>query len=585
MINVFVRLRKYIVLILIIIAILVVQAKLDLLLPDYMAKMIDVGISRYGIEENSYKVLTENSYNKIYKQNNIVSKYYSKENNYYILSNKLDDNVLTLIKVNDVDELREYTISGYNIKKSSLKYILKLSLKMILVTIFSVFCIIAVSFLTSKVSIGFGKELRSDLYKKIIKFSFEQKNKFSVSTLITRTTNDVNNVIQIISAMFRLVIYSPILAVGAVFKIFALSFEMSWIVGIVSFVSIVIFILIFKFVIPKYKKVQRVTDIINLSIRETLSGSIAIKSFNNEDFHKKRFDRNNDELRNEMLSIFDYLVLLMPLIFLIMNLSVLLIIYVSAKNIESGTMYVGNMMAFIQYQMQIIFSILLFSIISFIYPKASVSANRINEILEEKIYEEENKIIFSFNDSIELKNVYFKYPNSKKYVLEDINFVINKKEKIGIVGSIASSKTTIISLIEKFYNVTNGVILIDGINIDEYETVSLRKKISYCPQNINLIEDTILNNILYGEELNEKKLNTVLEISQVKTIIEEKKDLLDHIIQRGANNLSGGQKQRIAIARTLYKEADMYIFDDSFSSIDYNTSSLIITKMKEFFME
>jgi ATP-binding cassette subfamily B protein len=481
----------------------------------------------------------------------------------------------------------EYDIIGLKTEKIQTNYILKTGFFMLLIALVAAVCTISVGFLASKTAAGLARNLREQLFKKIESFSNTEFDKFSTSSLITRTTNDITQIQNVLVFIIRMSFYAPILGVGGILHALEKSSSMSWIIALAVIVLSGIMILVFTIAIPKFKLIQKLLDKLNLVTRENLSGMMVVRAFNTQEYEKKRFDIVNSDLTKTTFFINKVMAFLMPVIMFIMNGTTLLIIWVGSHQIAESNMQVGDMMAFMQYAMQIIFSFLMLSFMFVMVPRASVSAQRISEVLETEvtIKDPENTESFDKNNSgvVEFKNVSFKYGSAEENMLKNINFKAVPGKTTAIIGSTGSGKSTLVNLIPRFYDVTQGQILVNGIDVRSVTQEDLRNKIGYVPQKNILFSGTIESNMKYGNEnISDEDLKKITEISQALDFINEKNEKFQHIISQGGANVSGGQKQRLSIARALAKNCDIYIFDDSFSALDFKTDVALRRQLKPY---
>ena len=480
----------------------------------------------------------------------------------------------------------EYEIIGIDTDKIQLMYILKAGALMLGVTLLSVLCVIGVGYIASKTSAGIARNIRSDLFEKVENFSRSEFDTFSTASLITRSTNDVTQIQTVTFMIIRMVFYAPILGVGAIIHALAKSKNMWWLIGVAVALLMILIIIIFLVAVPKFKLLQKLTDRINRVARENLSGILVIRAFNREKYEEKRFDVENRDLTTVSLFVNRLLVILMPFMMLVMNGMMISIIWIGAHQVSDGAMQVGDMMAFMQYAMQIVISFLMLTMMFIILPRAVVSAKRINEVLitEPRIEDPEQPKKFPepFQGKVEFSNVCFRYPGAKKCAVENVTFTANPGETVAFIGPTGSGKSTIVNLIPRFYDVTEGTIKIDGIDIREVTQHDLRDKIGFVPQKTTLFSGTIESNLRFADEnATEETLYEALEIAQAIDFVKSKpKGLKTEIAQKGAN-VSGGQKQRLAIARALVKRAPIYIFDDSFSALDFKTESRLRKALRE----
>lgn len=417
------------------------------------------------------------------------------------------------------------------------------------------------------------------MFKKVISFSTKEFREFSTASLITRSTNDIQQIQNLITMLFRVVVYAPIIGIGGFLRVLNNSdTSMAWIIGLAIVCIIGIVLILFIVAMPKFKKLQDLIDKLNLVSREILSGLPVIRAFNTEKKEEKRFDDANKDLMKANIFVNRAISIMMPALMFIMNSIMLLIIWVGGHNVDKGIMQVGDMMAFIQYTMQIVMSFLMISMISIMLPRAAVSARRINEVLETEASIKDKKEIKEFKEDkkglVEFKNVSFRYPDADSEILEDIDFCAKPGETTAIIGSTGSGKSTIVNLIPRFYDVTGGELLIDGINIKDVPQKELRKKIGFVPQKGMLFSGTIESNIKYGNpQMSDEEMVKAARIAQAEEFIEAKEEKYKSPIAQGGNNVSGGQKQRLSIARAIAIDPEILVFDDSFSALDLKTDS------------
>ncbi|HHY28709.1 MAG TPA: ABC transporter ATP-binding protein [Desulfitobacterium dehalogenans] len=455
-------------------------------------------------------------------------------------------------------------------------YILKTGTTMLLITLLGTAASVTVGYFASLTAAGVARDLRSDVFKKVERFTHAEFDHFSTASLITRTTNDITQLQTVLVMMIRLVFYAPILGVGGVIKAISSSPSMSWIIGIAVLCLIGVVIILFIVVIPKFKIIQSLIDRLNLVARENIEGMLVIRAFNTQKFEGDRFDKANRDLLETNLFVNRAMALMMPVMMLIMNLVTVIIVWVGAKHVSAFQMGIGDMMAYMQYAMQIIMAFLMMSMMFIMFPRAAVAADRIAEVLEkeESIADPEEPVSFreDFQPTIEFRNVNFAYPGGEDDVLHNINFVAQTGQTTAIIGSTGSGKSTLLNLLMRFYDVTAGEILVDGQDIRTVTRRSLREKIGYIPQKSILFSGSIRSNLAYGDKnATQETLAKAAEIAQATEFIEAKEEGYDSIIAQGGTNVSGGQRQRLSIARALVKNAPIYLFDDSFSALDLKT--------------
>ncbi|MGG3529043.1 ABC transporter ATP-binding protein [Bacillus pseudomycoides] len=474
----------------------------------------------------------------------------------------------------------EYKKIGINTDKLQSNYILTSGGKMLLLSLVSMAATVIVSLLAAKVAAGLGRDLRKKVFRKVTSFSNAEFDKFSTASLITRSTNDIQQVQTLMVMLLRIVFYAPILGIGGIIKVLTTDLSMGWIIAVAVIAILSLVIGLFSIAIPKFKSIQKLVDKINLITRESLTGMLVIRAFNNQKHEEKKFEKGNQDLTRTNLFVSRLMSFMMPMMMLIMNAVTVLIIWVGSHQVDMGHMQVGDMMAFMQYTMQIIMAFLMISMVSIMVPRASVSAQRIAEVLDTdlSIHDAAEPKTFAFDKRgyVEFKNVSFKYPGAEEDVLSNITFTAKPGETTAFIGSTGSGKSTLINLIPRFYDVTSGQILIDGTDIREVSQKELREKIGYVPQKGVLFSGTIESNLKYGKkEATEEELAKAAEIAQAMEFINAKPESFRTEISQGGTNVSGGQKQRLSIARALTKKSEIFIFDDSFSALDFKTDAAL----------
>jgi len=480
----------------------------------------------------------------------------------------------------------EYIALGMNTDRIQSHYIITTGLIMLLISLLGAACTVAVGFIASRTAAGVSRDLRRAIFVKVESLSNAEFDKFSTASLITRTTNDITQIQMVIFMLIRMVFYAPIMGVGGVIRAVGKSISMSWVIAVAVIVLLGFILLILAIAMPKFKLIQELIDRLNLVTRENLSGMMVIRAFNNQMFEKKRFDKANQELTATNLFVNRVMSIMFPAMTLIMNGVTLFIVWIGAHQIESSSMQVGDMMAFIQYAMQIIMSFLTISMVFIIFPRASVSAQRIAEVLKTEPAIKDPKEPRNFDNKekgiVEFKNVYFRYPGAQEDALKNISFRALPGQTTAIIGSTGAGKTTLVNLMLRFYDVTGGKILIDGVDIRDVTQHELRDKIGYVPQKAVLFSGTIESNLRYADENATKEhIEKCAEIAQAMEFISEKPEGFDSHIAQGGTNVSGGQKQRLSIARALVKKPDIYVFDDSFSALDFKTDAALRRALKE----
>lgn len=461
-------------------------------------------------------------------------------------------------------------------------YIIYRAILMLGVTLVCLGSNVLVVFSTAKFSNTYGYKLRHALYSKINTFSKREIDEFGASTLITRSTNNVSNITSTFSFGLRLIIFAPIMGIGAAIMGYKAAPNLAHIVVIAVAVLMVFLIAIFALVFPKFELIQKLLDKLNASTREILSGLRVIKAFNKQDYFKKRFAKVNKDNMDLNIFLNKILYLIQPMMILIINIATIVIVWVSSKYLETYTLEIGSMMAFIQYMSTVLMSFLMLLVIILNIPRVLVSFRRINEVLDAKVsIENDGSIKLTKLESIEFRHVYFKYAGAEDYMLKDINFRIEKGQNVGIIGSSGSGKTTIINLLLRHLDVTKGEILINGINIQEYDLPSLRNIFAYTPQKTLLFKGSVLENLVFDTKVPDNVIDKVLKEADVKEFIDKNKEGYEYKVEQAAANLSGGQKQRISIARALLSGGECLLFDDSFSAVDYITDKKIREYLKK----
>ncbi|MCS6112665.1 ABC transporter ATP-binding protein [Clostridium botulinum] len=497
---------------------------------------------------------------------------------------KLDDSSIEQMAVSFVKN--EYTKVGVNMDKYQTDYIFSSGAKMLGFALVSMIATILVTLIASRVAATFSRDLRSSVFKKVVGFTNKEFDDFSTASLITRCTNDIQQ-IQILTVMvLRFVLYAPILGIGGFIKVLNTNSTMSWVIGVAILSILSLVSVLFSIAMPKFKKLQKLVDKINLVAREILTGIPVIRAFSTEKHEEERFDKANKELTDVNLFVNKIMSCMMPAMMFIMNGITVLIVWVGASKIENATMQVGDLMAFIQYTMQIIMAFLMLSMISIMISRAAVSAKRIAEVLDTEGLIKDPVSVKSFDNNkkgyVEFKNVNFRYPKAEEDVLSNINFTAKPGQTTAIIGSTGSGKTTLVNLIPRFFDTTEGEILVDGVDVRNVTQHDLRDKIGYVPQKGMLFSGTIESNIKYGAENAPKEvIMNAAKVAQATEFIEAKDDTYNSPISQGGNNVSGGQKQRLSIARAIAKQPEIYIFDDSFSALDYKTDIVLRKALNE----
>ena len=484
----------------------------------------------------------------------------------------------------------QYKEVGINTDKLQSNYVIMAGLKMVGIALISMVATVIVSFIAARVGAALGRNLRKDVFKKVVGFSNTEFDEFSTASLITRTTNDIQQILMLVVMGLRIVFYAPILGVGGVIKVINTGASMGWVIGVAVISILLLVIVLFSFAMPKFKSVQKLVDRLNLVTRESLTGMLVIRAFSTQKYEEEKFEVANKNLTRTNLFVNRVMTIMMPLMMFIMNAITLLIVWVGAHRIDEGIMQVGTMMAFMQYTMQIIMAFLMISMVSVILPRALVSAQRVSEVLNVDVAIKDSEKLQMFNENekgtIEFKNVSFRYPGADEDVISNVSFKAFPGETTAFIGSTGSGKSTLINLIPRFYDVTEGEILIDGVNIKNVSQYDLREKIGFIPQKGLLFSGTIESNLKYGgDHIVDEDMIKASEIAQAMEFINSKEERFNTEIAQGGTNVSGGQKQRLAIARAIAKKPEVFIFDDSFSALDFKTDAklrkAINTELKE----
>lgn len=642
-----------------IIALLFVQAFCDLSLPDYTSKIVNVGIQQKGVEDGVPDTIRQESMERLelfMKDEDIdfVREQYTAEEENYVLKHiteqdreklneilgipelvvsQLQDNaseevaaikeqmgipqeadifqVLQQIPKEQLEQMmgeqtksleempesivtqtavlyvqQEYEAQGQDMDQMQIQYILFSGLKMLGLAFLGMAAAVTVTFLSARVAATLGRNLRNSVYRKVITFSGAELSHFSTASLITRSTNDVQQIQLLFAMIFRIVLYAPILGIGGVYKVFQTDASMTWILALAVVLIMIFVAFLFKIAMPKFTKLQYLIDKLNLVAREILTGVYVIRAFSTEKHEEERFEDANISLTRTNLFVNRCMTFMMPVMMLIMNGVTVLIVWNGAHAVNEGTMQVGNMMAFMQYAMQIIMAFLMITMMSIMIPRASVAAKRINEVMDTQVSirdgEAHQTPMESRKGEVAFEQVGFAYPGADEETISDISFTAKKGETVAFIGSTGSGKSTLVNLIPRFFDVTRGRILVDGVDIRDMNLHDLRDRIGYVPQKGVLFSGTIDSNIRYGkEEAGEEEVKRAAEIAQAWDFIQEKEKGVQAEIAQGGTNVSGGQKQRLSIARAIAKNPEIYIFDDSFSALDYKTDVTLRRALKK----
>jgi ATP-binding cassette subfamily B multidrug efflux pump len=502
------------------------------------------------------------------------------------IGEKVDEMPETMLEQAATIYLKEaYKNLGMDTDKIQTGYMLRTGGKMLALAAGGMIVSMIVGFLASKVGASTGRDLRGKVFRKVVEFSNGEFDKFSTASLITRSTNDIQQIQMLTVMILRMVLYAPIMGMGGVFKVFHTNVSMSWIIGLAVVLIAMVVMVLFVVAMPKFKILQNLVDRLNLVTREILTGLPVIRAFSTEKHEEERFDQANKDLTKTNLFVNRAMTFMMPTMMLIMNAISILIVWVGANGINDGQMQVGDMMAFIQYTMQIIMAFLMICMISIMLPRAAVSATRVDEVLTSTTLindPKQPKHLKEGKGMVEFNHVSFRYPGAEEDVLHDISFTAKPGETTAIIGSTGSGKSTMVNLIPRFYDVTEGKITIDGEDIRNVTQHELRDQLGYVPQKGVLFSGTIASNILYGNpDGSEETMMEAAKVAQAAEFIEEKPKCYDSRISQGGGNVSGGQKQRLSIARAIAKDPKIFIFDDSFSALDYKTDVTLRKALKE----
>lgn len=600
-----------------VVLLLILQAYCDLALPSYTSDIVDVGIEQGGIENAVPEVMRAETLENICLlsgEDALIRENYrmNKDGNYELradepdtiaaLNEAMQGAIVTLYHQGEtVEELSdtmasqmavmfvraEYEALGVDLSAIQTRYLLATGGKMLLMTVLMMAASIAVGFLASRVSAGIGMRLRGRVFRKVVSFSQAEMDRFSTASLITRSTNDIQQVQMVAVMLLRLVCYAPILGIGGIIKVVNTRTGMGWIIVVAVALILALVGTLMKIAMPKFKLMQTLVDRMNLVSREILTGVPVIRAFSREKHEEERFDKANRELMSTQIFTNRVMTFMMPTMMLIMNAIAVAIVWFGSKGIDIGNLQIGDMMAFITYSMQIVMSFLMLTMISVMLPRAGVAAERIEEILNtepailnrEQVRDEalSGKGIVAFED------VHFRYPGAEEDALSDISFVAEPGKTTAIIGSTGCGKSTLLHLLPRFYDVTGGRITIDGIDIRELSQKKLRNLMGFVPQKGVLFSGTIASNIKFaGEEnVSDEMMEEAAEIAQAKEFIESKKETYESPIAQGGTNVSGGQKQRLSIARAIAGKPPIFLFDDSFSALDYKTDAVLRKALHE----
>lgn len=473
---------------------------------------------------------------------------------------------------------REYESLGMDMEAMQQYYILHGGLVMLGYALISAVCAIAVGFLTARLAAGFSRHVRKDVFNKVAGFSEQNYQHFSTSTLITRTTNDVQQVQMALMMILRIVLYAPIIGIGALIHVLNSEADLTWIIALTIVVLLSLVGMLFMLVMPKFKIMQQLTDALNRIVQEILDGMPVIRAFNRQETEQEKFSERNRNITKVSLFTTRTMSLMMPLMMFVLNGTTLLILWFGAGQVDAGQIQIGSIMAFMQYSMQVIMAFLMLTAVSIMLPRANVSAQRINDVLTAPVYITKCAHPESFDPLqsgvVKFDNVSFKYPDAHEYVLRDVSFETRPGQMTALIGSTGSGKSTLVNLVPRFYDVSEGAIYVDGKDIRDVSEHDLREKIGYVPQKGMLLSGTIESNLKYAsEKAGKAQIDEALSIAQAKEFVDEKPEKEQSPIAQGGTNVSGGQRQRLSIARAIMKKPEIYIFDDSFSALDYATDA------------
>jgi ATP-binding cassette subfamily B protein len=592
--------------VLLIILLLMGKAIADLALPSYTSNIVNVGIQQQGIEHAIFEQLGETTYQKIIfmldeQQGLRFSDAYNRSGSIYYLNDFSDRAEIERITVNAFAMLttmdkdlatqaviasiaKEYASLGVDVDTMRLRYILISGLKMLALAFTSIVLSILVSFIAARVAAKLGKELRADQFAKILSFSRPEMDTFSTASLITRSTNDVQQIQMSSVMLLRIVFFAPIMAIGGILRVLSVQTTLAWTIGVGVAAIFTIVGILFAFVMPKFKKLQTLIDKTNLVMRERLSGLQVIRAFGTYRHEQRRFDKANKEVTETSLFVNRAMSAMMPLMMLVMNIITVLILYNGAHQIDAGMMQVGDMMAFMQYGMQILMSFLMITMLSIMLPRASVSATRIQEVLETPLSITDPETTFVPDGSqegvVEFKHVGFSYPEADSKALDDISFKATPGTTLAIIGSTGSGKSTLLNLLVRFYDTTEGTVMVEGQDIKTLSPRHIRSRIGYVPQKAILFSGTVASNIAFGIEEDPELIQRAATIAQASEFIGQMPNTYQASISQGGTNVSGGQRQRVAIARAIAAKRPILIFDDSFSALDYRTDTALRKTLK-----
>ena len=503
------------------------------------------------------------------------------------MKDQMDDMSDTIIEQAGISYIKTaYEDLGMDMNQIQFHYLFVTGGKMLALALLGMLASVLVGLLASRVGASTGRDLRGKVFRKVVGFSNNEFDQFSTASLITRSTNDIQQIQMLIVMLLRIVLYAPLIAIGGIYKVFQTNVSMSWIIALAAILIVLVVSVLFIVAMPKFKIMQQLVDKLNLVTREILTGLSVIRAFSTEKHEEERFDKANRDLTKTNLFVNRAMTFMMPVMMVVMNAISVLIVWTGAHGINDGQMQVGDMMAFIQYTMQIIMGFLMLCMISVMLPRAAVAAERVDEVLTSKTIikdpEQPKHLPKKTEGVLKFNHVAFKYPGADEDVLEDIDFTAHPGQTTAIIGSTGSGKSTLVNLIPRFYDVTEGSITLDGIDIREITQQELRSKLGYVPQKGVLFSGTIGSNIMFGNpDGNEQDMEEAAKIAQATEFIDTKSKKYDSTISQGGGNVSGGQKQRLSIARAIAKHPKLFVFDDSFSALDYKTDVALRKALKE----
>lgn len=503
------------------------------------------------------------------------------------MKDQMDDMPDTIIEQAGISYIKTaYEDLGMDMNQIQFHYLFVTGGKMLALALLGMLASVLVGLLASRVGASTGRDLRGKVFRKVVGFSNNEFDQFSTASLITRSTNDIQQIQMLIVMLLRIVLYAPLIAIGGIYKVFQTNVSMSWIIALAAILIVLVVSVLFIVAMPKFKIMQQLVDKLNLVTREILTGLSVIRAFSTEKHEEERFDKANRDLTKTNLFVNRAMTFMMPVMMVVMNAISVLIVWTGAHGINDGQMQVGDMMAFIQYTMQIIMGFLMLCMISVMLPRAAVAAERVDEVLTSKTIikdpEQPKHLPKTTEGVLKFNHVSFKYPGADEDVLEDIDFTAHPGQTTAIIGSTGSGKSTLVNLIPRFYDVTEGSITLDGIDIREMTQQELRSKLGYVPQKGVLFSGTIGSNIMFGNpDGNEQDMEEAAQIAQATEFIDTKSKKYDSTISQGGGNVSGGQKQRLSIARAIAKHPKLFVFDDSFSALDYKTDVALRKALKE----